>query len=255
MRRIFKNFIFMFRTSAPLVVYRTYFYTLVQTILHRKEFKRIRSEVSDQLDHSGIFSQDFVTANAPYWLMLFSKYSIRQKRIKALEIGCWEGRSSVFLLQSLPGADLTSVDTWEGSDEYKGKDALAEKRFDVNVEAYKCRLQKYKGSSYSYFKDCADQGQFDFVYIDGSHHAEDVMCDAIKSFERLKVGGVLIFDDYLWNQYRRSLDNPAGAINSFLKLKKGTFEIVAVYYQVAIRKLKESMYLKIENASTQANHG
>jgi hypothetical protein len=151
-------------------------------------------------------------------------------------------------LSALPKAHLTAVDTWEGSDEDKGRDTLnlAEKRFDSNLERYKDRLEKYKGSSYSFFQTCEDK--FDFVYIDGSHHADDVMCDAIKAFERLRVGGVLIFDDYLWRHYKLPSDNPAGAINAFLKMKCGTYELLAVYHQVAIRKTKESLFSKVDYA-------
>jgi hypothetical protein len=35
----------------------------------------------------------------------------------------------------------------------------------------------------------------------------------------LKTGGVMIFDDNLWRYYKKPSDNPAAAINTFLKLK------------------------------------
>jgi predicted O-methyltransferase YrrM len=38
---------------------------------------------------------------------------------------------------------------------------------------------------------------FEFIYIDGSHQAPDVISDAILSFHLLKSGGVIAFDDYL----------------------------------------------------------
>ena len=41
---------------------------------------------------------------------------------------------------------------------------------------------------------------FDFIYIDGSHQAPDVLCDAILGFQLLKVNGVMAFDDYLWHE-------------------------------------------------------
>ena len=41
---------------------------------------------------------------------------------------------------------------------------------------------------------------FDFIYIDGSHRATDVLCDALLSFRLLKNNGVIVFDDYLWQE-------------------------------------------------------
>lgn len=42
-------------------------------------------------------------------------------------------------------------------------------------------------------------GAFDMVYVDGGHSAPDVLADAVLAFRLLRVGGLLIFDDYLWN--------------------------------------------------------
>ncbi len=65
-----------------------------------------------------------------------------------------------------------------------------------------------------------------------------MIIDAIKSFELLKIGGILIFDDYIWGYYKNPMDNPAGAINSFLRLKKGAFEILSVYGQLILKKTR-----------------
>ena len=73
------------------------------------------------------------------------------------------------------------------------------------------------------------------------------MIDAIKCFEALKVGGVMIFDDFLWRYYKNPMSNPAGAINAFLKINKGNYRIVFVYYQIAIEKISESQRDHDEN--------
>jgi predicted O-methyltransferase YrrM len=44
------------------------------------------------------------------------------------------------------------------------------------------------------------QGYFDFIYVDGSHQAPDVLSDAVLSFTLLKRNGVIAFDDYLWQE-------------------------------------------------------
>jgi len=39
---------------------------------------------------------------------------------------------------------------------------------------------------------------FDFIYVDGSHVAKDVLTDACMAWPMLTVGGVMCFDDYGW---------------------------------------------------------
>ena len=85
---------------------------------------------------------------------------------------------------------------------------------------FKDRVTKYKGTSYSFFNDYLEENTFNLIYIDGSHYCDDVIIDTIKSFKMLKSGGVMIFDDYLWRYYSKDIDNPAAAINVFLKLKR-----------------------------------
>jgi len=191
-------------------------------------------------------SNDWFTANIPYWLSIIDEYQLRNKELKVLEIGSWEGLSSHFILSSLTKAHLTCVDTWEGADEHKDgtsatKDVLSqiEKNFDENLTPYKGRLLKHKGTSFSFFQANPTRCFFDFIYVDGSHHCDDVMIDAVKCFEVLKVGGIMIFDDYFWQHYKKSIDNPAAAINLFLKLKKNSYKIIRMYYQVVIVKLKD----------------
>ena len=40
---------------------------------------------------------------------------------------------------------------------------------------------------------------FDFVYVDGSHEAPDVLADALLAHRLVRAGGVIAFDDYLWS--------------------------------------------------------
>jgi predicted O-methyltransferase YrrM len=65
------------------------------------------------------------------------------------------------------------------------------------------------------------QAEFDLVYVDGSHLAQDVLTDAVLSFRLLKRGGLAIFDDYLWLQDSESisqLDRPKVALDAFVNV-------------------------------------
>lgn len=197
--------------------------------------------------HALSTSQDWFTHNIPRWLGIFNDYRFAQKNeLNSLEIGSWEGLSAHFILHTLPNATLTCVDTWEGSDEHK-TETLSEKHslskieqsFDNNLAAFRDRLNKQKGTSFSFFVNNPGRNKFDFIYVDGSHYADDVLIDAMKCFEMLKIGGVMIFDDYFWQFYSNPLDNPASAINLFLRLKRGSYKLIDVSNQIAIEKISD----------------
>lgn len=230
------NVPYLVRTAAPLAVYAKYFMTAVRRYgleryaPQKRDFQRVLLNER--------FSNDWFCGNIPHWLAAFHKYKLFDKDLEALEIGSWEGLSSRFILETLPRARLTCVDTWAGADEHQGRPLnTIEDNFDANLLPFASRLCKFKGTSFNYFSTQQERrAQFDLIYIDGSHHSDDVIIDAVKGFEQLKTGGLMIFDDYLWRFYRRSIDNPAAAINSFLRLKAGCCEIVSVYAQVILRK-------------------
>jgi hypothetical protein len=145
--------------------------------------------------------------------------------------------------------EILCIDTWEGGEEHTEEDmAAVEKRFSHNigvvVDKFPDRVAIWqKGTSVRCLAGIIQyegDGGFDFIYIDGSHHCDDVMMDAIKSFERLKVGGLMIFDDYLWRYYKEDRHNPAFAVNAFLRMKEGAFKIVYSGYQLTLQKTAAS---------------
>ena len=79
---------------------------------------------------------------------------------------------------------------------------------------------------------------FGFIYIDGSHRARDVMHDAVLAWGLLEKGGILLFDDYLWGDRSRPLETPKPAIDAFCLLYGDELEVIAIGYQLALRKIK-----------------
>ena len=66
---------------------------------------------------------------------------------------------------------------------------------------------------------------------------ESMLASVLHARDRyLKPGGVMIFDDYLWQHYPNSRHNPASAIHAFLRLKRPEIELLRAYRQLAIRK-------------------
>lgn len=231
----------MFICYAPSVVFRAFIFNY---IIARK---KVRSQFDSKLNEfkklfaSKNFSNDWFSGNIPHWISIFKKYNFYGKKVNILEIGSWEGMSSLFILSELSDATLTCVDTWSGSDEHQGHDVLnkIELNFDSNLSGVAGRLSKFKGTSYEFFNECPKDCFFDLIFIDGSHYSDDVLIDAIKSFQHLKLNGIMIFDDYFWKMYSRNFDNPCAAINSFLRLKKGLYRVISVYGQIAVQKIGE----------------
>ena len=61
--------------------------------------------------------------------------------------------------------------------------------------------------------------------------------DAVLGFELLKPGGVMIFDDYLWESMPRPIERPKIAVDAFLAAYADKLEVLQPRgWQIAIRK-------------------
>lgn len=243
--KIIREGLYLLRTYASLGVLAAFCKTRLDGKRFRAKYKKELAEF-EIAKKSLILSNDWFSGNLPFWLSIIDEYRLKEKDLKALEIGSWEGLSSYFILSAMPNAHLTCVDTWEGADEHKDGSASSsevlsrvEDNFDKNLSVYSGRLSKYKGTSHSFFNSNFVRGYYDFIYVDGSHHCDDVITDAVKCFEMLKVGGIMVFDDYFWRYYPQAKDNPAAAINLFLRLKGDSCRIIRLYYQIAIVKTSD----------------
>ena len=79
---------------------------------------------------------------------------------------------------------------------------------------------------------------YDIIYIDGSHHHDDVLNDALNSFELLNNNGIIIFDDFLKKYYKNINQDPIKAILNFINKNKQYIDVVNVNYQIVIKKNK-----------------
>jgi predicted O-methyltransferase YrrM len=197
---------------------------------------RFRHEV---VEH-GAFSQDWFTEHIASWEPMMEALEGRDARV--LEIGAFEGLSTCYLLWRLPDAHVTAVDTFAGSSELVARDLLPvslEQAFDANVGSVDgSRARKLVGDSRRVLLDLHDErARFDFVYVDGSHVALDVLVDAALSWSMLTVDGFLVFDDYGWSAMGPDpLLRPGPAIDAFLHLVAGKYELLGRGTQLTFRK-------------------
>ena len=230
-----RDFIVLTRTSTPARAY----YAALKTQIAIKKYKAEMNEFHNYAKTSLHITKDWFSTNLPHWAMAMDGRGYENRELRVLEIGSWEGLSAHFIMRKFPKARLTCVDTWSGSDEHKGATPVEaiESNFDFNLSSFGGRFTKYKGTSLAFFADTkSSAAQYDFIYVDGSHYCDDVLTDALEGFRRLKPGGLMIFDDYVWRFYRRFRDNPAAAVNAFLRLKSDQLKILRVYHQIIIEK-------------------
>ena len=180
-------------------------------------------------------TQDWFSQNTYDWKKVLA--NIENNNFDYLEIGSFEGNSAMFVLNFYPNARLNCVDSWDqftdGNESFDIKNV--EKKFDENLNSYKERYKKYKMKSEVFF--LSNNEKFDIIYVDGSHLAKTVMLDCLESWKILKKNGVLIMDDYFWIGYENLKDNPAYAINEFLKIINNEYLILRVSkHQIFIQK-------------------
>lgn len=196
---------------------------------------RERADTTSRI-HSGdapgyTFSTDWFTHHIPTWEKYLDRFK-GQPRIHYLEIGVFEGRSALWMLENIlthPSARLTGIDTFPGD---------LKERFLANVRTagFGEKVTVIAGRSQRELRRLP-LDSFDIIYIDGSHAADEVLADAVLSWALLKPGGIVIFDDYAWardvfpNELR-----PQVAIDAFLETHKIFLDILYRDTQVLVRK-------------------
>lgn len=166
--------------------------------------------------------------------------------VRIAEIGSFEGLSARCMLDHWPTAQLTCIDTFQGGLEHA--DVFAEAHGDKDVilhrfahnvlSAHDGRVRALRGrSDVILARLSVDEPQsFDLVFVDGSHEAADVLADAVLGFRILRVGGLLVFDDYTWKRSATSEphENPQIAIDGFASCYKTSLSTVIKTNDTAI---------------------
>jgi predicted O-methyltransferase YrrM len=195
-------------------------------------------------DHE--FTTDWFSPHVKDWQRFLSHLAGRPN-LAILEVGSFEGRSTVWLLENVATHEtsrIDCIDTFEGSVEHKEMDVPIENIemvFDKNIQTSHAefKIRKLKGKSQELLRDLSTS-HYDVAYIDGSHMAVDVLEDAVMAFRLLKDGGVLIFDDYEWRAFVEDTHTPKLGIDAFLRVFRGRYELLSKGYQVILRKTPQS---------------
>jgi len=150
---------------------------------------------------------------------------------RLIEVGCFLGRSTVVLAEHVR-CQMYAVDPWEKSWEKEVQGTHAQphhfvQRHPNRYQEFLTNTQDFwQAGKLSVFRGALKNlpvGNVDFVFIDGSHLAENVREDIREGFLRLRSGGLLAGHDYgyaSWPDVKRVVDrifrekvtNPVGSI-------------------------------------------
>ena len=193
------------------------------------------------------FTKDWFGWAPPVWEQLIPMLSGEAGKRNFLEIGSFEGRSTVWTMENMmqKGDYIYCIDTWEGGEEHGAEDMQAVfMRFKENTAIAKDKTKVVRGyamdtSTTELASKIQDGLQYDFIYIDGSHIAKDVLTDACMAWQVLKPKGIMVFDDYVWGNPRDVLHRPKVAIDAFVNIFAEEVEVIHVGYQLVVRKKGE----------------
>ena len=160
---------------------------------------------------------------------------------RILEIGCFEGLSSVFFADNFinhPNSRLTCVDpflTISDNDHSQFLLDNQEQNFDHNLSV--CdnsnKVDIHKVTSDAFFEGISNKSHtYNLIYIDGCHESSVLTRDMENSFRRLEPGGIMWMDDYEGGDRIRI----KGVIDAFREKYTECCETIHRSYQLAIKK-------------------
>lgn len=199
------------------------------------------------------FSNNWFEQHIPQWTAIMQRRGWDGSQpLTGVEIGSFEGRSTLWTLENPlrhPESRMYCIDTFEGGIEHSEEQTTALwERFCRNIAGspHAGKVEVRRKLSRLALIDLLGAGvAADFVYVDGSHQAADVLEDLVLSFRLLKVGGLMICDDYLWFMERPDrrdvLNAPKIAIDAFVNINLRKISLIGrqQLYQLAFTKLSD----------------
>ena len=116
-----------------------------------------------------------------------------------VEIGCSEGHTTEWLLQSNPTLRITAIDPYENYMDWNGR------FLNDREEFYQSTLKRLSiyGDRFRIIRDFSDNvvnqfedGSLDLLFIDGLHTYEQVLIDSNNYYNKVKSGGIFSGHDY-----------------------------------------------------------
>lgn len=135
------------------------------------------------------FTNNWFKRSIPCMNALSATEKYSERPISILEIGAYEGNSTVWFLENI----LTHNDSTITSIDMCPQDTcMSNIKGSRNAHKHTLIIERSQTALFSLVGR-----KFDLVYVDGSHFPDDILRDSVIAFELLAVGGVIVYDDYL----------------------------------------------------------
>lgn len=197
------------------------------------------------------FTEKWFDAVSESWEQIFNGYYDPKKINDVLEIGCYEGRATIFLCEKIlkEKVNYDVVDTFKGSLIESGMAGTAErltesdfiyKNFSDNIKHHpNINFNIHKGTSQQILPSLLEKNkQYDFIYVDASHRSDDTFVDGYFAHKMLRPGGLLIFDDFSWKDpnHTHPVYSPEAGIRFFHIMYNEHYDILGEGYQISLIK-------------------
>jgi hypothetical protein len=145
------------------------------------------------------------------------------KKFRYLEVGSCEGLSLFYILTKYKKVNVVAIDV-------------------INIINKKIKnlknFQFIKSDSIIALRKLVKKNKkFNYIYIDGLHHGEHVIVDAIESFKILQHNGIMIFDDFMSIDKNLTHQTFKGLLY-FLNFFKKEIRILYLQNVLVIRKIR-----------------
>jgi predicted O-methyltransferase YrrM len=153
-----------------------------------------------------------------------------------LEIGVRRGRSMAVVGAGAPDASITGIDLWvEG---YAGMDNPGPDHVRSHIRAvgHRGELELLSGSSHDLLPRLPSDRSFDLITVDGDHTPRGAAKDLRDVLPRLRIGGVLVFDDMRHPAHPRLHDVWRRVVGSQRRYSTWHFDDIGFGVAVAVRR-------------------
>jgi len=152
----------------------------------------------------------------PSFLARHNNLFMFQNEIHILELGAYEGGSTIWFLRYLlshPNSSLISIDTWSDQRDPASYSPTGDPLSDqvpneITKQTFLSNIQHVtNGNKVSALATDSATGlsllllssrvfSFDFIYVDASHRASEIFIDVSLAWRLLRPGGLMLLDDY-----------------------------------------------------------
>jgi predicted O-methyltransferase YrrM len=206
---------------------------LAQAVQTEADMASVRVAAVPLRDLETTFSERMFT-HGNEWVRYLQPFVGRP--VTYLEVGSFVGESVVWMLENVlthPLARALCLDPWEPYTDNDTEVIPSLEMFERNTEPWRAKIVAMRGRSDSRLAEIPFDTA-DIAYVDGDHHQWSALEDLVLVWPRLKVGGVLIIDDFGTDEAKPTF--PKAGVEAFVKVYGPKLQILHVGWQVIVRK-------------------